>query len=101
MPGDGALRNCEFVSAEAGWRCKNCGYLYTEKLNRPPRRNCPVLVPPRTQEQIEELVERCRSNECGAFDSVRQACRLCGCESERRRAWESVLRVGRCPRKLW
>ncbi len=61
----------------------------------------PPRATPRPEADQAACQAICRTNECGAFDSANDACRLCGCHSERHDKWRSKLRFGNCPRGFW
>jgi hypothetical protein len=64
------------------------------------RRPCDLVVL-RSEAEQARLAAICRTNACGAFDTLRDACRRCACESQRHAAWLAKLRVGRCPAGQW
>jgi hypothetical protein len=55
----------------------------------------------RGEEEQAALAAICRTNACGHYDAAADACRKCGCNSERRERWLSKLRIGDCPLRLW
>jgi len=56
---------------------------------------------PRSDQDHATLAAICRTNACGRFDAANDACRSCGCTSQRHTAWLSRLRLGRCPAGKW
>jgi hypothetical protein len=92
---------CEFDRAPP-WICRACGRKVDLNSPRPPVRACIADPPsPRSEAEQAACMAICRTNACGAFDGIRDACRLCGCASQRREVWQSKLRIGRCPKGLW
>ena len=55
----------------------------------------------RSETEQAECQAICRTNACGAYDSINDVCRRCGCASQRREVWLSKLRIGFCPKGLW
>ena len=92
--------DCPFALVTSLWTCPQCGYVYPRPNEKPPRKNCPAASI-RSDEEVARLAALCRTNDCGAFDPIGDACRLCGCASGRRAAWKSRLRLGRCPKGKW
>ncbi len=96
---------CDFVTTAAGdgyrHECRNCG----EVRHSPAARYLKICRRPaitlRSDEEQAACMTICRANLCGAYDPVRDACRRCGCQGQRREAWLAKLRVGTCPQGLW
>jgi hypothetical protein len=55
----------------------------------------------RSKEEQAALAAGCRTNACGRWDQINEACRSCGCTSQRHEAWLSKLRIGHCPIGRW
>ena len=79
--------------------CINCGWKWAG--DPAVHRMCPATILPRTEAEQAACEAICRTNRCGCYDPVADACRRCGCASQRREAWQGKLRVGDCPKNLW
>lgn len=55
--------------------------------------------PKRTQEEINQIVIICKSNECGFYSKKRRICthRDCGCNVKRKAMWK----MEKCPEGFW
>ena len=93
---------CRLIQLASGrWHCPACDPEAKRTLPLAANRNCPAELELRTEAQQAALAAICRANACGRFDSLNDACRSCGCTSERHQAWLSRLRIGRCPAGQW
>ena len=79
--------------------CIHCGWKWAGAAGI--RRNCPAGIEVRTVTEQAALAAICRTNSCGRWDALNEACRSCGCQSQRHEAWLAKLRVGRCPVGKW
>lgn len=100
------MLDCPVIWRDGAWHCPVCEVpLKGGTANKRPARNCvasPDVAPnERSVEEREALATLCRSNACGAFDPVNDACRLVGCTSVRHLCWLALLRRGDCPRGVW
>ena len=79
--------------------------MYRREAEQPPRRNCPAGGKVRGSQfavRGEEEQAACRAvcQACEHFAG--NYCRACrGCRSEKQAVYESVLRVGECPKGKW
>jgi hypothetical protein len=95
------------LNADDLWQCtrEKCGWIYKLRSDKPPKRNCPAApgaTPPptlterlddryneledpsflRPREQVDALLAKCETNQCGRFDTACQLCKriVTGCE---------------------
>jgi hypothetical protein len=99
------MPDCTFRQTDAeSLVCEHCGRPLRLRgaVRLPLRRKCLAAdAPARSEDESEALMQLCRSNACGGFDAVRDACRRSGCASTRREAWLARLRRGACPAGKW